>query len=194
MPFRFRRHGRVLVLQPSKVGAEHHEQLRRRGGRDGCGPAAVSENRHLAEEVPGAEACERPVLRGDDRGPFGEDEERVAGRSLTGQRYTCLGAPNLEPGGELPQSDSLSDSRRGIEASSWAAAMPVPNVVAEDGTGLDQTVTGCSPERRLKPTPRGRRDPGRRCPGARPPRSPPAQRPRRRPPRRPRRRAMRRAA
>jgi hypothetical protein len=94
---------RLRLLQPSKFGTEHDEKRRRRGRRDRCATASISEDGDLSEEVPRSERCEVCTPRGNDRSASREDEERVASRPLAGESDALAGRVDIEPGSELPE-------------------------------------------------------------------------------------------
>ena len=69
----------MCSFESSKLGSERHENLYRRGARNGRAPASISENCDLTEEVAWPQRREALAFRRDDCSPVGENEERIAG-------------------------------------------------------------------------------------------------------------------
>jgi hypothetical protein len=92
----------MCSFEPSKLGSKHDENLYRGGARNGRAAASISENCDLTEEVAWPQRRQALAFRRDDCSPVGENEERVAGRTLADQPRALRLALQVEPGRELP--------------------------------------------------------------------------------------------
>src|SRR6478672_9422662 len=95
------RDGRLRLLQPAELGAEHREHLGRGRRRNGGVAAAPADDRRLAEEVTGGDLSNDVVTKPDRAAAVDEDEERVAGRTLPDEFHALADLARLEPRRDL---------------------------------------------------------------------------------------------